>query len=276
MNFRKCMVLGTIITSLSMSITAGAQTLATVILDNVPVKAAPHHSSAVIKSLNKGDTLSIENSSSINGWYELTNGNYVREEYIKVEPFISGPDYSYQNTLVISTPVYMEVKDGNSIPLFPGDKVIIHGYENQHIKVGFAGEIGLIPITDVNQAPVINKLKNDVVQYALQWVGNPYVYGGNSLVTGTDCSGFVKLIYENFDIKLERSSVMQYLHNGKTIDMTQIDLGDLIFYGNNGQVSHVAIYIGDGKIVHSGDERTGISVDKMLIGLPIIGIKRVF
>ncbi|MHC1746904.1 MAG: C40 family peptidase [Cellulosilyticaceae bacterium] len=276
MNFRKYRALGILIATLSTVITAEAATPATVALDNVPVKAAPSHAGTMVKVLNKGDALSIQSNKSIDGWYQLADGNYIREEYITVGPTATKPNYPYQNTLVINTPVYMELSNKDSIALFPGDKVNVLSYEDHQIKVSFAGEIGFIPMTDVNQAPILNKLKNDVVQYALQWVGNPYVYGGNSLETGTDCSGFVKLIYEKFDVKLERTSVMQYLHNGKTIDMTQIDLGDLIFYGQNGQVSHVAIYMGDGKIVHSGDERTGISVDKILIGLPIIGIKRVY
>jgi cell wall-associated NlpC family hydrolase len=100
-----------------------------------------------------------------------------------------------------------------------------------------------------------------IAQYALQFVGNPYVYGGNSLTKGTDCSGFVKLVYAHFNITLNRTTSEQ-IKQGKTVscDTATLKAGDLIFYDN--PVSHVALYIGNGKVVHAKGAKYGITTDK--------------
>jgi len=102
-----------------------------------------------------------------------------------------------------------------------------------------------------------SSLREAITTYALQFVGNPYVYGGNSLTNGTDCSGFVKLIYAEFGYSLERRASLQYANNGTKISVEELRPGDLVFYGS-GEVEHVAMYIGDGRIVHASTSRTGI------------------
>lgn len=104
---------------------------------------------------------------------------------------------------------------------------------------------------------VSSTLREAITTYALQFVGNPYVYGGNSLTNGTDCSGFVKLIYAEFGYNLERRASYQYKYNGTQISVDQLRPGDLVFYGS-GEVEHVAMYIGNGQIVHASTSRTGI------------------
>lgn len=101
-------------------------------------------------------------------------------------------------------------------------------------------------------------LRDAVVSYALQFVGNPYVYGGNSLTNGTDCSGFVKLIYQEFGYNITRRASLQY-NEGHKIPIESIQPGDLVFYGN-GEVDHVTMYIGNGQVVHASTERTGIKI----------------
>lgn len=101
----------------------------------------------------------------------------------------------------------------------------------------------------------------EIAQYALQFVGNPYVYGGNSLTKGTDCSGFVQLIYKHFNIELPRTSGNQATVGEKvSCSLGSLKPGDLIFYDH--PVSHVAMYIGNGKIVHAKSAKTGIVTDK--------------
>lgn len=116
-----------------------------------------------------------------------------------------------------------------------------------------------------------------VVAYAKQFLGNPYVYGGNSLTNGVDCSGFTSQIMKHFGISLNRSSSAQYANNGYYVSSDSLQKGDLLFYGYNGQVSHVAIYIGGGQIIHASDERTGICIGNAFPsgGKPYIGAKRV-
>ena len=116
-----------------------------------------------------------------------------------------------------------------------------------------------------------------VVSYAKQFLGNPYVYGGNSLTRGVDCSGFTSQIFKNFGISLSRSSSAQYANNGIHVDPSDIRVGDLMFYGNSGNISHVGIYMGNNKIIHASTPSTGITtgVAFRTSGKPLIGIKRV-
>lgn len=107
-------------------------------------------------------------------------------------------------------------------------------------------------------------LREALVSYALQFVGNPYVYGGNSLTTGTDCSGFVKLIYQEFGYNLTRRASLQY-YDGRRISVDEIQPGDLIFYPepyDPSDIGHVAIYIGNGQVVHASTASTGIKISK--------------
>ena len=116
-----------------------------------------------------------------------------------------------------------------------------------------------------------------VVSYAKQFLGNPYVYGGNSLTNGVDCSGFTSQVMRHFGVSLNRSSAAQYANNGTHVSSDNLQPGDLVFYGYSGQVSHVAIYIGGGQIIHANDERTGICIGNAFPsgGKPYIGAKRV-
>ena len=97
-----------------------------------------------------------------------------------------------------------------------------------------------------------------VVDFALQFEGNPYVYGGTSLTNGADCSGFVMSVFANFGYSLPRVAAAQCDASTKK-DISQLEPGDLVFYGN-GYVDHVALYIGDGKIIHASGAATGIKI----------------
>ncbi len=92
----------------------------------------------------------------------------------------------------------------------------------------------------------------DIAQYACQFVGNPYVAGGTSLVNGADCSGFVMAVYQQYGYKLPRNSASMR-SAGREVSYDQAQPGDIICYAG-----HVAIYLGGGRIVHASTERTGI------------------
>lgn len=102
--------------------------------------------------------------------------------------------------------------------------------------------------------------QREVISYALQYVGNRYQYGGSSLTNGTDCSGFTMAVYKKFGYDLTHNAYEQ-LKETKTVKMKNIRPGDLIFYGSSKRsCSHVALYIGNRKVVHASTETTGIVI----------------
>ena len=110
--------------------------------------------------------------------------------------------------------------------------------------------------------------RSAIVAYAKQYVGNPYVYGGTSLTSGADCSGFVMRVYEKFGISTGRNT-RQQANNGREISVSEVQPGDLLFYGSGGEISHVGIYMGDGKIVHAANKNLGITIGRSDYRTPI-------
>lgn len=102
-------------------------------------------------------------------------------------------------------------------------------------------------------------LRGQIVEYALQYVGNPYVWGGESLTKGIDCSGFTMKVYQHFGIYMSHYSGSQ-ASEGKRISENQLKPGDLIFYSKNGTINHVAMYIGSGQVVHAKSKSAGITI----------------
>ncbi len=103
--------------------------------------------------------------------------------------------------------------------------------------------------------------------YACQFVGNPYVWGGTSLTRGADCSGFVMSVFAKYGISLPHSSRGQ-AYCGTSISASQMRPGDLVFYGSGG-INHVAIYIGNGMIVHAANTRRGIVLNSWNYMTPV-------
>ena len=104
--------------------------------------------------------------------------------------------------------------------------------------------------------------RQNLVNYALQFVGGPYRAGGNDPRTGVDCSGFVRYVMQHgAGISMNRSSGSQATQ-GHAVNSSQMQPGDLLFYSGGSGINHVAMYIGDGKIVHASTYATGIQISK--------------
>lgn len=105
-----------------------------------------------------------------------------------------------------------------------------------------------------------------VVAFAKQFVGTPYVAGGEDLEKGADCSGFVQSVYKHFGINLPRSSYRQS-KVGQEVSVDELQPGDLLFFktADYAPVTHVAMYIGDGKIIHASSVKTGVIISKLKI-----------
>lgn len=124
--------------------------------------------------------------------------------------------------------------------------------------------IDTVEVTDENEMGIA------VAEYAVQFIGNPYVWGGTSLTKGVDCSGFVMKVYEEFGVSLPHSSAADRKQGYAVNGLENALPGDLICYSG-----HVALYIGDGMIVHASNEKDGIKVSKAAYR-KILAIRRIF
>lgn len=127
-------------------------------------------------------------------------------------------------------------------------------------------ETAVIPV--VNTSAEGLALGQEIANYACQFVGNPYVYGGSSLTNGTDCSGFTMSVYAQFGYSLSHSSGVQ-MGQGTAVALDAVQPGDIICYSG-----HVGLYIGGGQIVHASTESTGIIISNMYYTSPI-GARRI-
>ena len=111
-------------------------------------------------------------------------------------------------------------------------------------------------------------LGQQIASYAVQFVGNPYIYGGTSLTNGADCSGFVQSVFANFGIGLSRTAASQ-AGGGTSVSLDSLQAGDLLFYSSSGSIDHVALYIGGGQIVHAANSASGIIISNAYYSTPV-------
>lgn len=128
-----------------------------------------------------------------------------------------------------------------------------------------------LTMTEYRYGKGVTDVQMAVCEYARQFVGNPYVWGGTSLTRGADCSGFTLSVYKNFGVSLPHSSKAQ-AHCGTRVDISEVQPGDLIFYGGK-NIHHVALYIGNGQVVHAQSRKTGIVVTSMYYHTPTRAVR---
>lgn len=126
-----------------------------------------------------------------------------------------------------------------------------------------------VTMTELLYGQGVSDVRVDLVEYAKQFLGNPYVWGGTSLTKGADCSGFVLSVFKKYGVTLSHSSRAQ-ANEGTKISMDEAKPGDLVFYGNgSGRINHVAIYIGGGQVIHASSPRSGIKISKYNYRTPL-------
>ena len=157
-----------------------------------------------------------------------------------------------------------------------GTAVTVYGTSGSWRKVSVAGKTGYVPKQYVyvgTKAPSLTgstyEKGQTVAEFAQRFVGNPYVWGGTDLNRGADCSGFIGSIYRSFGYKLPRSS-SELRSAGRKVSYSQKQPGDNICY--NG---HVAMYIGNGKIVHASSRKTGIKISQRANYRSIVCVRRI-
>lgn len=131
--------------------------------------------------------------------------------------------------------------------------------KSRYIKIPYTPSIPAAALKNPDKD--ISSLREELVQYALQFEGNTYRYGGTSLTKGTDCSGFTQSVFRTKGIILPRTSRLQ-AKNGKVVPLNKLQPGDLLFYRKNGVINHVALYIGDEKVIHASCPKSGIKVSE--------------
>ena len=129
-----------------------------------------------------------------------------------------------------------------------------------------------ITMTELFYGQGVSDVRVDVCQYAKEFLGNPYVWGGTSLTKGADCSGFVLSVFKKYGVSLPHSSVAQ-ANCGTTIKVSEAQPGDLIFYGNGRSINHVAIYIGGGQVIHASNPTTGIRISNVSYRSPVKAVR---
>lgn len=226
----------------------------------------------------------------VNGWYRIESGEvsgYVSADYIvigdeaialamedaRLRARVSteelnvrkGPGVDYEAITQITTNEryeVLQVADGwVQIELGSGESAYVSA-DFVEVKYSLLEAIKFEPISAATQ------FRMDVVNYALQFLGNPYVWGGTSLQYGADCSGYVQGVLGHFDIWLPRVS-RQQAGAGVAVSLAELQPGDLVFYGSGGVVNHVAMYIGNGQIVHAISESRGIGITSMWVMTPM-------
>lgn len=276
-------------------------------VDGLYVRALPNTNSKIIDVLNAGQQ--VEVVAKYPGWakvclaidsYGFVNDEFVEyrnyaaaapvlyaepvyEEYIEPEYEVTpeetydaitqtGEDYSYEQvsdyTDYYEEPVYEE--EDYSYEETP---VIEQSYEEEYED--YSNDYVEEDYEEYEQEEEVTYSETTssgdgsyIVDYAKQYVGNPYVYGGNSLTNGVDCSGFTQQVFGDNGISLARTAEDQS-QGGQDVSMDDLQAGDLLFYDNGGYIGHVAIYCGDGTVVHASNEKTGITISDANYRTPV-------
>ncbi len=234
---------------------------------------------------------------STDGWYKIRSGGitgYVASEYIltgdaareaamdhaelvavvetdtlnaRTEPSTSATIWTQianneSYPVVSQTDGWVEIEfddtdtDGSSVTAYVSSEFV-------DVRYGLAEAIKFSP------AEENASLRSQIVNYAMQFLGNPYVWGGTSLTKGCDCSGFTMQVLGHFGYSLPHYSGDQ-AKCGTRITSSSMRPGDLIFYGNSsGTINHVAMYIGNGQIIHAASSKSGIKISSWNYRTPL-------
>ena len=202
-------------------------------------------------------------------WSKIESGNVVG--YVKTESLITGKD-AVAYAKVILTEAYPET-DVLTLTQEEIDGVFSVGETAEEEQARLAAEEAARVAAEqarIEAEKEASRQKGqDIVEYAKQFIGNPYVYGGTSLTRGTDCSGFVMGVYRHFGVSLPRTSYSMR-RVGTAVSYSDIQPGDIVCYSG-----HVGIYAGNGKIVNAIDEQRGINLSNATYK-KIITIRRIF
>jgi cell wall-associated NlpC family hydrolase len=264
---------------------------------NLNVREEPSTSGKLVGKLPKNAACEVLEQTE-DGWAHIKSGEV--EGYVSLEFLLTGPDARVKAKELVRMVAIAET-DGLNVREQPNTDSavmtqVLKGEELEYVetlsdgwvKVSIDGEDAYvseeyvtveetldtaITMTELLYGQGVSDVRVDLCEYAKQFVGNPYVWGGTSLTKGADCSGFVMSVFKKYGISLSHSSKAQ-ANEGTKISLSELKPGDLIFYGNSsGSINHVAIYIGGGQIVHASSPKTGIKISKYNYRTPVKAVR---
>ena len=205
---------------------------------------------AVLTAFIRVDSLNVRNEPSLEGkvWTSVTKNQAY--------------------SVIGQTDGWVELELDSSDGDEANDRAFVSTRDNNvEVKYGLPEATEYYPAVEAANAAAA--FRNSIVNYACQFVGNPYVWGGTSLTHGTDCSGFTQSVMSHFGISLPRVSRDQ-AKVGTKVTSDQMKPGDLVFYANSsGTINHVAMYIGNGQVVSAASRRSGIKIARWNYRTPV-------
>ena len=214
---------------------------------------------AIIATVGEGTALIVEADTG-SGWYKVNYDGeigYMSADYLS---FSETMDLTAQGW-VDGSDVRMRAAAGTDSEIVRvttyGESVEILGVDGEWYKVSAGGKTGYIrgdyvsfTEPDPSQAPAAGSIGEQIVAFAEQFLGTPYVWAGSS-PSGFDCSGFVSYVFKNFGYTVNRTAASMYT-NGVAVDKSELQVGDAVFFASSSEsIGHVGIYIGDGEFIHS-------------------------
>lgn len=261
--------------------TVDASTIGTVNSSFLNIRKAKSMSSKRITVLDRGDKVEVLTTGkkwvkvNVNGKTGYTQGKYLNTE----SGTASDPDANAVSGTVTSKLVIRTGKGKSSSALTTvtkGTKLTVLTTGKKWVKVSVNGVTGYtkgkkIELKEGGTATNPYSKGEEVINFALQFVGNPYRWGGTSLTNGADCSGYIMSVYRHFGKSLPHSSSAMRSCGTKVSSLSAAKPGDIICY--NG---HVALYMGNNKIVHASNPKDGIKISTNAAYRSIVTIRRIF
>ncbi|MDP4118582.1 MAG: NlpC/P60 family protein [Bacillota bacterium] len=223
--------------------------------DVLNLRSGTSYDSAVVGKVYKGSALNVKEY--INGWYKIDHSGgsaYVSSDYVSVNVIGTGC-VTYQEDIYLRNTPSWQSETFEKVSY--GAQVSVTGVDGEFYEILYYGNIRYIPIicTNVRRDSLSDRsLASDVgsraANIAEDYLGYPYVYGGSS-VDGFDCSGFTMYVYSKAGVTLPHSAAAQS-KQGVAVEKSDLLPGDLVFFSTTGSgVSHVGIYVGNGKMIHA-------------------------
>ncbi|MDE6750485.1 MAG: C40 family peptidase [Lachnospiraceae bacterium] len=262
--------------------------------NNLNIRAIPSTDGKLVGKLPKDAACEVIDSDG--EWAHIKSGNV--EGYVSCEFLLTGLQAKWKAEELVSTIATVTVdslnvrEEANTdaeviTRVSRGEELEVVESEGEWVKVYLDDEevyvfaecvqvdaklMTAITMTELLYGQGISDVRVDLCQYAKQFLGNPYVWGGVSLTNGADCSGFVLSVYKKYGVTLPHYSGAQ-ANSGTKISVSDAKPGDLIFYGKGQTINHVAIYIGNGQVIHASSPTTGIKISNVYYRTPLKAVR---